>query len=196
MIPKEYIFENLQDVSILVDFQCGIPSMDAFIQDGLDLSIQNHYCNVYTVRENAESSDILAIFALSFDSLDLDVEDKDEMIKGISNAGTPQLTDNYKDVFLNKSHYPALEIAYLAVSNKLRNNGLGRIIIESIVQKAQEQELAGCQFLTVEALNTNEYNAVGFYNKCNFSACELPDPNKGTLRMFRTLYPVIKRWSS
>lgn len=153
-------------------------------------------CIYYTVRENAESSDILAIFALSFDSLDLDVEDKDEMIKGISNAGTPQLTDNYKDVFLNKSHYPALEIAYLAVSNKLRNNGLGRIIIESIVQKAQEQELAGCQFLTVEALNTNEYNAVGFYNKCNFSACELPDPNKGTLRMFRTLYPVIKRWSS
>ena len=196
MIPKEYIFENLQDVSILVDFQCGIPSMDAFIQDGLDLSIQNHYCNVYTVRENAESSDILAIFALSFDSLDLDVEDKDEMIKGISNAGTPQLTDNYKDVFLNKSHYPALEIAYLAVSYKLRNHGLGRIIIESIVQKAQEQELAGCQFLTVEALNTNEYSAVGFYNKCNFSACELPDPNKGTLRMFRTLYPVIKRWSS
>ena len=49
MIPKEYIFENLQDVLILVDFQCGIPSMDAFIQDGLDLSIQNHYCNVYTI---------------------------------------------------------------------------------------------------------------------------------------------------
>ena len=97
-----------------------------------------------------------------------------------------------KDVFLNKSHYPALEIAYLAVAKNLRYKGLGRIIIESIVQKAQEQELAGCQFLTVEALNTNEYSAVGFYNKCNFSACELPDPNKGTLRMFRTLYPVVK----
>ena len=192
MIPREYVFENLKDISILRDFQCGISSMDAFIQDGLDLSIQNHYCNAYIVMENRKGSEILALFALSFDSLDLDIEDKNEVISGVSNAGIPQLTDNYKDVFLNKSHYPALEIAYLAVAKNLRYKGLGRIIIESIVQKAQEQELAGCQFLTVEALNTNEYSAVSFYNKCNFSACELPDPNKGTLRMFRTLYPVVK----
>ena len=192
MIPREYIFENLKDISILRNFQCGISSMDAFIQDGLDLSIQNHYCNAYIVMENRKGSEILALFAFSFDSLDLDIEDKNEVISGVSNAGIPQLTDNYKDVFLNKSHYPALEIAYLAVAKNLRYKGLGRIIIESIVQKAQEQELAGCQFLTVEALNTNEYSAVGFYNKCNFSACELPDPNKGTLRMFRTLYPVVK----
>ena len=192
MIPREYVFENLKDISILRNFQCGISSMDAFIQDGLDLSIQNHYCNAYIVMENRKGSEILALFALSFDSLDLDIEDKNEVISGVSNAGIPQLTDNYKDVFLNKFHYPALEIAYLAVAKNLRYKGLGRIIIESIVQKAQEQELAGCQFLTVEALNTNEYSAVGFYNKCNFSACELPDPNKGTLRMFRTLYPIVK----
>ena len=192
MIPREYIFENLKDTSILKDFQCGISSMDAFIQDGLDLSIQNHYCNAYIVRENRKDAEILALFALSFDSLDIDVDDKSEMLSGVSNAGIPQLTDNYKDVFLNKSHYPALEIAYLAVTKNMRYNGLGRIIIESIVQRAQEQELAGCQFLTVEALNADEYSAVGFYDKCNFSACELPDPNKGTLRMFRTLYPMVK----
>ena len=186
----EYLFESLKDTCCLCDFMCGVAPMDKFIQDGLHLSIDNHYCNAYQVRENFEGSNILAVFALSFDSLDLDLDDKDEMMSGISTTDIPELTDDYKEVFLNKSHYPALEIAYLAVSEKCRLRGLGRIIIEAIAQKAQMQELAGCQFLTVEALNTAENNAVGFYEKCSFSSCEYPNPNKGTLRMFRTLYPI------
>lgn len=186
----EYLFESLKDISCLGDFKCGVGLMDKFIQDGLKLCVINHYCNVYQVRENVENSEILAIFALSFDSLDLDLDDKKELMSGISTTSTPKLTDDYTEIFLNKSRYPALEIAYLAVSEKCRRKGLGRIIIEAIVQKAQVQELAGCQFLTVEALNTKDNNAVVFYEKCGFSVCEYPDPNKGTLRMFRTLYPM------
>ena len=67
---------------------------------------------------------------------------------------------------------------------------IGRSIVESIVEKAQEQKLAGCQFITVEALSSDLYNAVGFYSRCGFAPCEMPNPNKGTLRMFRTLYPL------
>jgi hypothetical protein len=47
---------------------------------------------------------------------------------------------------------------------------------------------AGCQFLTVEALATSDYSAVGFYEKCGFTANEVRKPYKDTLRMFRTLY--------
>lgn len=43
--------------------------MDKFIHDGLDISIRNHYCNAYQVKD--ESSLVIAVFALSFDSLDL-----------------------------------------------------------------------------------------------------------------------------
>ena len=63
---------------------------------------------------------------------------------------------------MTKPRYPALEIAYLAVDKNYHKSGLGKIIVEAIVQKAQKQDLAGCQFITVEALNTQEYNAVGF----------------------------------
>ena len=186
----EYLFESLDDTSCLHDFKCGVAPMDCFIQDGLNLSITNHYCNAYLVWENAEESMAMAVFALSFDSLDLDVDDKDEMMSGVSCTDIPKLTDNYREIFLNKSHYPALEIAYLAVSEECHFKGLGRIIVEAIAQKAQMQDLAGCQFLTVEALNAVGNNAVGFYEKCGFSSCEYPNPNKGTLRMFRTLYPI------
>ena len=60
--------------------------------------------------------------------------------------------------------------------------------IEMIAKQACKQTFAGCQFLTVEALATNEYSAVGFYQRCGFSANETKKPYKDTLRMFRTLY--------
>ena len=57
-----------------------------------------------------------------------------------------------------------------------------------IADRARTQTFAGCQFLTVEALATNEYSAVGSYQRCGFTANELRKPYKDTLRMFRTLY--------
>ena len=112
------------------------------------------------------------------------------MMNGISYAEKPQLSNDYKEIFLNKPHYPALDIAYLAVNRRYRNKGIGSIIINAIVEKAKSQDFAGCQFITVEALAQKSYTAVPFYVKCNFSPCEMPNPNKGTLRMFRTLYPL------
>ncbi len=185
----EYFVERLTNIDELKDFRCGVNAMDVFIHDGLDMSVVNHYCNAYVVK----ISDVgvpIAIFALSFDSLDLDTDDKEDMMTGLS-VEVPSVTLDYKDIFLNKTRYPALEITYLAVDERYAKQGVGRIIIESIVKKAQEQELAGCQFLTVEALNIKEYNATGFYSRCGFSPCEYPNPNKGVLRMYRTLYPQI-----
>ena len=45
-----------------------------------------------------------------------------------------------------------------------------------------------CQFLTVEALATKEYSAVGFYERCGFAPNEVKKPYKDTLRMYMTLY--------
>ena len=187
---KDLVITELKDASVLRDFYCGVEPMDRFIHDGLQLSIANHYCCAYTVKLGEMSEAIDAIFALNFDSLDLDMDDKDEMMDGSSSTDKPLLTDDYKDIFLNKLHYPALEISYLAVHQDFQKSGLGRTILEHIIKEAQEQAFAGCQFLTVEALATSSYSSVKFYEKCHFSPCEYPNPNKGTLRMYRTLYPA------
>lgn len=131
---------------------------------------------------------LIAIYALSFDSLDLDSTDKEELASGISLTSTPYLELNYQETFYSKPRYPALDIAYLAVKKDYRGNNLGRAIIRLIVDKARSQTFAGCQFITVEALATNEYSAVGFYERCGFTANEVKKPYKDTLRMFRTLY--------
>lgn len=180
--------EKLDDIRELHGFRCGVDSMDCFIQNGLIQSIENHFCRAYIAKLEGET---IAVFALSYDSIDLDVEDKAELIEGISNAATPKLSVDYKETFYSKRRFPALDIAYLAVKQEYRNCGIGESLIEIIAEKTIEQDFAGCQFLSVEALRTVDYSAVGFYLKCGFAANELPNANKDTLRMFRTLYSVL-----
>ena len=51
---------------------------------------------------------IVALFALSFDSLDLDIDDKEELETGISSTGTPDVDWNYKETILKPSFGVAL----------------------------------------------------------------------------------------
>ena len=177
--------EQITDFRCLEAFCSGVEAMDRFIQGDFRLSVENHYCTAYGVWYKEE---LIAIYALSFDSLDLDIDDKYELESGMSLTGTPSIDQNYRDTFYAKPRYPALDIAYLAVRKEYRGNGIGQSIIEMIAERARVQSFAGCQFLTVEALATNEYSAVRFYEQCGFTANEVRKPYKDTLRMFRTLY--------
>ena len=159
--------------------------MDRFIRDDFRLSVENHFCQAYEVLFDQE---IVALFALSFDSLDLDSDDKEELQSGISLTATPNVDWNYEDTFYSKPRYPALDIAYLAVQEKWRGKYIGDFLVKQIADLAKRQTLAGCQFLTVEALSTYEYSAVGFYERCGFTANEIKKPYKDTVRMYRTLY--------
>lgn len=67
-------------------------------------------------------------------------------------------------------------------------------IIKEIAIQARSQTFAGCQFLIVEALATKEYSAVGFYERCGFTANEVKKPFKDTLRMYMTLYEKNTDW--
>lgn len=159
--------------------------MDAFIHSGLEDSLKNHYCNTYSVYLDDE---LVAMFALSFDSLELDSDSLEEMTEGLS-GNKPDMSREYVETFLSKHHYPALEIAYLAVKEKYRRQGMGKSIVNAIADMAQRQNMAGCMFLTVEAYIEKDYSAVPFYYSCHFEPCEFKKPNKETLRMFRALFP-------
>lgn len=186
---QELHVNPLNDFSCLGTFFSGIESMDNFIQGDFRLSVENHYCTAYVVFHGNE---VVAVFALSFDSLDLDADDKEELQTGISSTGVPDVDWNYRNTFYSKSRYPALDIAYLAIQQKWRGKNVGRHLLNIIAAQARAQTFAGCQFLTVEALATKEYSAVGFYEKCGFTANEVKKPYKDTLRMFRTLYEAIE----
>lgn len=177
--------EHLNNVEGLKTFYCGVKQMDDFVHNGgFEQSIINNYCQCYTVRN--EENQLVAFFALAFDSLRLDSDDREDLLNGWAETSTPQPTPEYIDTFWSKVHYPALEIAYLAVDKRFQGHHLGKYIIKCIEEKARTQELAGCQFLTVGALVTKEYSAIGFYRSCDFARLE-PTPTNDVLRMYHNL---------
>lgn len=185
----DLFFERIENVSVLEGFNCGLDVMDRFIHSGLQWCMDYHYCVVYAIK-NTEN--IVAIVALGCDKLELSSDDKEELQTGI--FPTPEINYNYQGTFWAKSSYPAIEIVYLAVRKDKRHLGIGEYIIEAIAQRALDSRfnMAGCQFLTVEAYNKGNDSAVGFYNRCDFIAAELPNPNKETLRMYKTILPLVK----
>lgn len=174
----------LSDLKELQHFYCGVEQMDKFIHDGLERSVSNSYCRTYGVYD--EWQNLVAFFALSFDSLHLDSDDIDDLQNGWSGTSVPEIGSDYLATFWSKVRYPAIEIAYLAVSKDYRGRNIGRSLIVSIADMARSQKIAGCQFLTVDALATKEYSAVGFYDKCQFAHAE-PAPVRDTLRMYYNL---------
>lgn len=182
-------FERVEDASVLSDFNCGLDVMDRFIHSGLQWCIDYHYCVVYAVKDIKE---IVGIVALGCDKLELDTTDKEELQMGF--FPKPEIDFNYQDTFWAKSSYPAIEITYLAVKKDKRHLGIGEYIIEAVAQRALDSRfnLAGCQFLTVEAYSRGSNSAVGFYDKCDFIAAEALNPNKETLRMYKTILPLVQ----
>lgn len=175
---------RVTDTSDFVDFFCGVDEMDRFIHGNLEQSVLNGFCRLYKVTLNGI---VAGLFALSCDSLYLDSTDKEELHE----YGTVPISERYEEIFWSKRNYPAIEISYLAIEQSLRRSGIGTLIIDAISERVSSQSIAGCQFLTVEALSRvhlgEKYSAVGFYSKLRFKPCELPNPMKDTLRMFRPL---------
>lgn len=74
----ELRIKRITDFSLLASFHCGVKMMDSFIHQYLELCSYNHYCESYAVL-NASTHEVVALFALNFDSLILDSDDKDEI---------------------------------------------------------------------------------------------------------------------
>lgn len=178
----------IKDIKELDNFYCGVTEMDDFIHhsNGFILSIVNHYCKAFIVRDGR--NEVIAVFALNFDAIQFDEDNLDDMFSGALSS-TPNIDYEYRDVFMSKSHHPALEITYLAVKKEWRDRGIGKDLVDRIASAAQKQLLAGCEFLTVSAYHNKKYSAVKFYSKCQFNTLDISRDTPSTTRMFRMLYP-------
>ena len=187
------------DISALVDFKCGVPSMDKFIHDeqnGLAKFIKLHLSNLWIVFEENKA---VAFFALSKDALMLNSEDR-RVIEHKDKHTKALLEVDDADMFWNKEKYPAFEIDYLAVCEEKRNNPndhLGTYLIEEICKMADVDIFSATMFLTVEALDTKEYSAVDFYLSCGFEYSEVAKNKYNYATMFgnrpttRRMYKLI-----
>lgn len=166
-MENEYEFKRVDDTSTLFNFESGVEPIDKFIKNkerGLEKFIKLRLSNLWVVFERGEA---VALFALSKDAIMLNNEDRRNIEQDKDKASALVPTGD-EDKFWEKERFPAIEIDYLAVRKDKRNAHLGTLIIDAISEKALEDELSATMFLTVEAYDTQDYSAVGFYKKCGF----------------------------
>lgn len=157
-----YTYSRLTDYSELLQFDCGVPSMNQVIHAQNFRAIVEYYqCDIYAVRDERDC--MIAFFAL---------RDDETKVEGVGD-------------------FKALEIAYLAVSKDAQRQGLGTACIRQIIKIARNKS-AGYRMITVDALSITypkreRYEAVSFYRKCYFQQTELQAPDKDTVRMVYVL---------
>lgn len=182
----ELLIEVAEEYDSLKSFESGNAQMDDFIHDYLSACSQSHFCITYYVRL-VPNGDVVALFSLSNDSVDLSEDDFDDMRIGAAGTELPLIENSFRERFEQKCTYPSLEITYLAVSKKYQNLRIGSTLIEFIANVARNQKVSGCVFLTVNALHTPSYSAVSFYEKNHFAKLT-PVPQFDVWPMYKTLW--------
>jgi len=189
--------KRADNTSALSDFRCGVKSMDDFIHDkenGLAKFIEFGLSNLWLVYEGEK---VVAFFALSKDTLILDQHDANSITKDTKDKKLPSQLPPKDEIELWEK-FPAIEIDYLAVREEKRKQGLGTVLVSKIVDFAAKDSLSATKFITVNALDTKEYSAVGFYKRCDFKLSEHAagkhqykdsDVEPTTTRMYRIVIP-------
>lgn len=123
-----------------------------------------------------------AVFTLMNDTLMIESEDeKTDFFDELRLEEESTVVDFFK----RQSSFPAINIGHLGTSVDYQNNGIGMYIVEFVAGTFSQYRLAGCKFITVDALNNPR--TLLFYLKNQFYFQTSHDFYSTTRRMYRII---------
>ena len=161
-------------------FSCGDNELDTFFRYEVKECVRHHYLSAYCAFLN--SGEIIAAFTLMNDSLMITGQsEKEDFIDDLK----LETNDDIVDFFNRQSSYPAINIGHLGVSNRYKRCGIGTTIVDLVASTFANYRQAGCQFITVDALNNK--GTITFYLSNSFGFQTNRDLPFSTRRMYRIL---------
>lgn len=139
------IYERTDDMSVLSEFCCGVFDMDDFIHHHLQNAVLREGLETYIIKSGKE---VLAVLSIC-----------ESVLK--TRIATGELIE-----------YKTEEIEYLAVRKEMQRRGIGRSIINWIVERFRGK----MTMLSVSAYRDidTKYTAAPFYEKCGFLIVSKP----------------------
>ena len=161
-------------------FSCGVRELDNFFHFEVKECVKYRYLSAYCAYLN--SGEIVAAFTLMNDALMIPGQtEKEDFIDDLRFEAGADIVD-----FINcQSSYPAINIGHLGTSTKYQSKGIGTAIIDLVADTFANYKQAGCQFITVDALNNNK--TIKFYQDNLFTFQTNKDIRSQTRRMYRIL---------
>lgn len=168
------------DYENISSFSCGVKELDDFFHFEVEECVIRRYLSAYCVLIG--DGEIVAAFTLMNDALMISSQtEKEDFIEDLVwEAGEETAS------FLNRqSSYPAINIGHLGTSTTYQSMGIGTMVIDLVADTYSKLKQAGCQFITVDALNN--LNTLNFYRKNAFGFQTNRDSTFPTRRMYRIL---------
>lgn len=171
---------RIDQIANIKPFDCGDDDLNEFLLE----KSKNYQCellaNTFVFEDETQT---LAYYSIFNDGLRID--DITFESKGALKRLLQKLFPHPKR---HLKHYPSIKIGRLAISKEAQKLGLGRKIIDTVINYAiMQNEQCACKFILVDACK----NATGFYEKMQFEYFSNNDLNEDTRQMYLDLTPSI-----
>lgn len=168
------------DYENLSAFSCGVDELDNFFHFEVKECVKRHYLSAYCAF--LPSGKIISAFTLMNDALMIGSQtEKNDFIDDLR----LEADNDIVDFFSRQTSYPAINIGHLGTLKEYQNKGIGSSIIDLVAETFSNHQQAGCQFITVDALNNQK--SIKFYYKNAFGFQTSRDSAFSTRRMYRIL---------
>ena len=177
MIIKEI---RIDHSTFIKPFDCGDKDLNEFLLEKSKHYQQELLATTFVFEDETQTLAYYSIFNDSFRIEDVSFESKNAF-------------KNFLRLLLShpKRHlksYPAIKIGRLAISKQTQKSGLGRKIMDTIINYAVKQnEHCACKFILVDAYK----DALGFYEKMQFKYFSDNDAKEETRQMYLNITPII-----
>lgn len=157
--------------SSVKSFDCGDEDLNNFILNDAPLFYKVRLSTTY-VLEDADTTEVIGYFSLAHDRISL--------TDFPSNSSYNRFRKKYFAQGKMFKSYPAVKICRLATTVSHRGQGLGRLIVNMVISSYQQDNRAGCRFITVDAYA----NAIPFYLNLGFTPLSKEDEGAETRLLY------------
>lgn len=176
-LTKDYIFKS---------FDCGNADLNDFLFNDSKVYLRHLR---YTTTLLETDKQIIAYYSLANDLLS--ISDRQDFADEMSDSKN-KIDFDFWEKFLNQKMYPAAKIGRLAVNRTFQDQGIGTMLIQSLVQSFIKKNKTGCQFITVDAINDNTQRTIKFYENNGFKLLTMNDVNRESRQMYKSLLEYIE----
>lgn len=172
---EELTLSLLAKDTLITEFKSSDDDLNEFLMlEAKDY--QEQLLTVTYLLQNPKSNEVVAYFSLLNDTIKF--EEEDRKIRNRINRKIP-----YEK---QRTHYPAVKIGRLAVSENYAHQGIGEQILDYVKSLYAFSSRSGCRFITVDAYAA----AVPFYlERGSFKIFTETDENEDTRLLYFDLKP-------
>jgi GNAT superfamily N-acetyltransferase len=171
---------QLNEDAVIKPFESEDEDLNDFLLHDAKNYLQSLLAVTYVLQTDGET---IAYYCLSNDRIT-----RDDKTKSAWNRVNRAIANEKR-----RKSYPAIKIGRLAVSKKYARLGLGKMIIDTVIEMyTAARQQAGCRFITVDAY----LNATHFYEKNDFKYLTDEDAQDETRAMYLDLkayFPTNKK---